>query len=78
VTPTLVVTDRPEGQSLATDVRQLTNGDRPNTLSTFDAATDEEDPGGVGVVASMLAASDGQGGDWGSEGERFIPPNTAD
>ncbi len=76
-TPTLVVTDRPEGQSVVTQLRQA-NVDRTDSLATFDAATDQTDPGGIGVVAAMLAATDGQGGDWGVDGERFIPPNVQD
>jgi hypothetical protein len=73
--PTLVATDRPQGRSLVTQVRQLSGDERPEgSLSTFDSATDEDDPGGLGVVSALVAASEGRASDLGAEGEAFIAP----
>lgn len=73
VTPTLVVSDAPAGLSLLTELR----GERglPDGLSTFDSATDETDPGGIGVVAAMLAATESRGGHYGTaRGLAFVAP----
>ena len=73
--PTLVATDRPQGRSLVTQVRQLSGDERPQgSLATFDSSTDEDDPGGLGVVAALVAASEGRAADFGAEGEAFIAP----
>ena len=73
VTPTLAVSDVPLGTSLITELRD-TDG-LPDSLSTFDSATDETDPGGVGVVAAMLAAAESRGGHYGTaRGLTFVAP----
>src|SRR6185503_14338387 len=55
VTPTLAVSDLPDDTSLVTELRG--SGGLPDNLSTFDSATDDADPGGIGVVAALLAAT---------------------
>lgn len=76
--PALVVTDDAKGPSLVAALReQRRDGDLaplPEMLSTFDGATSESDPGGIGVVTSLIAAADERGGDFGTAGESFIPP----
>jgi hypothetical protein len=69
--PTLVASAGLESESLVSDLRDENN--LPDTLSTFDAATDETDPGGVGVFAAMIAATEGRGGHFG-EVDPFIAP----
>lgn len=79
-TPTLAVTNSAEGTSVVTEIRKLRDDATvPDTLSTFDAASDADDPGGIGVVAAFLAATEGRGGDFGTAGDRFIaPPSSAE
>ncbi len=79
VAPTLVASDRPQGRSLVTELRRVRGDeDLPTGLATFDSATDGGDPGGVGVVAALVAAGEGRGGDFGAEGSSFVaPPPTA-
>ncbi len=73
VTPTLVVSDVPTGSSLVTELRGI--GGLPDDLSTFDSATDDIDPGGVGVVAALLAATESRGGHYGTgRGLTFVAP----
>jgi hypothetical protein len=73
VTPTLAVSDAPTDLSLVTDLRD--SGDLPDTLSTFDSATDDADPGGIGVVAALLAATESRGGHYGTgRGLTFVAP----
>ena len=69
----LVLSDRPEDASL---VRALRDDRRlPDSVSTFDSATDETDPGGLGIVAALVAATEGRGGHFGSEeGRTFVAP----
>lgn len=75
VAPTLVVTDRPEGRSLVTDIRRLrAEEDIGGGLSTFDSSTAASDPGGVGVVAALISAGEDRGGDFGVEGSSFVAP----
>jgi hypothetical protein len=70
--PVLAVSDRPDGASVVTDLR--TQDDLPADLSTFDSATDEADPAGIGVAAAMLAATEGRGGHFGAgRGLSFVP-----
>jgi hypothetical protein len=74
---TLIVTNSPEGASL---VRRLRDDRRlPDNLATFDAATNEADPGGLGVVAALVAATEARGGHYGTEdGRTFVAPPSAD
>jgi hypothetical protein len=73
VTPTLVVADLPTDTSLVTELRDADG--LPDALSTFDAATDDTDPGGIGVVAALLAATEGRGGHYGTgRGLTFVAP----
>ena len=73
VAPTLTVSDAPTDVSLVTELRDV--GRLPEGLSTFDAATDDTDPGGVGVVAALLAATEGRGGHYGmGRGLTFVAP----
>jgi hypothetical protein len=73
VTPILVVSDVAEETSLVTELRDTS--DLPENLSTFDSATDETDPGGIGVVAALLAATDSRGGHYGTgRGLTFVAP----
>ncbi len=69
--PTLAVTNEPSGTSLVNDVREF--DDLPTSLATFDSAGEEIDPGGLGVVAALVAAADGRGGHYGtSQGRTFV------
>jgi hypothetical protein len=73
VAPVLVVSNAPDDRSLVSELR----GERglPEQLATFDAATNESDPGGIGIVAALLAATEGRGGHFGLErGRPFIAP----
>jgi hypothetical protein len=73
VAPTLVVSDVATETSLVTELRD-TDG-LPENLSTFDAATAEMDPGGTGVVAALLAATESRGGHYGTgRGLTFVAP----
>jgi hypothetical protein len=73
VAPTLVASENPEGNSLVKALRA--EKDLPVTLATFDSATNETDPGGIGVVAALLAATEGRGGHYGAQGGRsFVAP----
>lgn len=77
--PTLVASDTGIGRSVLTELRQQRDADDVPPLSpllaTFDAATDELDPGGIGVVAAMAAAAQEVGGDFGLDPsvDRFLP-----
>lgn len=72
---TLVVTDGVELKSVVTELRRT--DDLPTTLATFDAATEDTDPGGLGLTAAMLAAIEARGGHFGTErGRQFVPPPT--
>lgn len=75
-TATLAATDDGDGPSVVTQLRDR-SGDLPRTISTFAGATDADDPGGVGVVAALLAATEGRGGHFGSGGDSFIAPPVA-
>ena len=69
--PTLVVTNEASGTSLVSELRDI--DDLPTSLTTFDAAGKEMDPGGLGVVAALVAAADGRGGHYGiSQGRSFV------
>lgn len=71
--PTLVVSDSPDGRSVVTQLRRAE--DLPDALATFDAGTADGDPGGIGVTAALVAATQGRGGHYGSEeGRPFIAP----
>lgn len=73
VAPILVASNAPEDRSLVSDLRDERG--LPEGLATFDAATNESDPGGIGVVAALLAATEGRGGHFGLErGRPFIAP----
>lgn len=73
VTPTLVTTNDPAEPSTVGLLRD--ESALPDRLATFDAATDEGDPGGVGVVAALEAAVDGRGGHFGAgRGRAFVAP----
>jgi hypothetical protein len=77
VTPTLVATNdhtQPSAVSILRDASGL-----PDRLATFDSATEDGDPGGVGVVAAFEAAVEGRGGHFGAErGRAFVaPPGSA-
>lgn len=72
VTPTLAASDVPGEGSV---VAELRDGDGlPDNLVTFDSATTDGDPGGIGVVAALVAATEGQGGHYGTQrGLSFMP-----
>jgi hypothetical protein len=76
VTPVLAATDAPEGSSIVTELRDQSG--LADMLSTFDSSTDESDPGGIGVVAALAAATDERGGHFGAaRGRAFVaPPGT--
>jgi hypothetical protein len=74
---TLVVSDESGGSSLVTTLRD--GGELPDNLATFDSATTDTDPGGVGVVAALVAATEGRGGHFGGEdGRTFVAPPSAE
>jgi hypothetical protein len=69
--PTLVATNDPSAPSLVSDLNEI--DDLPTSLATFDSAGEEIDPGGLGVVAALVAAADGRGGHYGtSQGRSFV------
>jgi len=69
--PTLAATNESSGTSLVSELRDI--DDLPTSLVTFDAAGEETDPGGLGVVAALVAAADGRGGHYGtSQGRSFV------
>ena len=71
--PTLVVGTDPGPDSAVSRLRKSKS--IPKLLSTFDSGTNESDPGGLGVVAAMLASTEGRGGHFGAEkGRTFIAP----
>ena len=73
VTPVLAACDAPDQTSLVSLLRDE-NG-LADTLSTFDSATTESDPGGIGVVAALVAAREERGGHFGAErGRTFVAP----
>jgi hypothetical protein len=73
VTPTLAASDLPTDSSIVTALRD--SGGLSENLSTFDSATDETDPGGIGVAAALLAATESRGGHYGTgRGLTFVAP----
>jgi hypothetical protein len=75
-TPTLATTNSPLGESVVSDLRE--EEDLSQQLTTFDSATDADDPGGIGVVAALVAATEERGGHYGTAPDlTFVPaPNT--
>ena len=73
VAPTLVVTDLSGEPSLVSTLRDA--DDLPDGLATFDAGTEASDPGGIGLVAALLAATEDRGGHYGTgRGLSFVAP----
>jgi hypothetical protein len=73
VTPTLVVTNMADEPSVVATLRDADG--LPDGLATFDAGTEESDPGGIGVVAALLAATEDRGGHYGTaRGLTFVAP----
>jgi hypothetical protein len=73
--PTLAATNGSSGTSLVSELRDI--DDLPASLATFDSAGEEIDPGGIGVVAALVAAADGRGGHYGTaQGRSFVPAVT--
>jgi hypothetical protein len=72
-TPALATSDTPDRPSIVSVLRDESS--LADTLATFDSATNEGDPGGIGVVAALEAARDGRGGHFGAErGRTFVAP----
>lgn len=70
--PTLVASAG-VGDRTAVSLLREANVSAPK-LSTFDSATDELDPGGVGTIAALVAAFQDRGGHFGlQDGRRFVP-----
>ncbi len=75
--PTLAVTNESSGTSLVSELRDI--DDLPTSLATFDSAGEEIDPGGLGIVAALVAAADGRGGHYGtSRGRSFVAAVTSE
>lgn len=75
--PTLAATNESSGPSLVSDLRDI--DDLPTSLATFDSAGEEIDPGGLGVIAALVAAADGRGGHYGtSQGRSFVAAVTSE
>jgi hypothetical protein len=73
IAPALAVTDSVEGQSAVTMLRD--ENELPKMLATFDSATNDADPGGIGVAAALLAATEARGGHFGAgRGLSFVAP----
>jgi hypothetical protein len=70
--PTLVAAPTPERPSLVSDLRDESG--LSDVLSTFDSATAEADPGGFGVFAALIAATEGRGRHFGAMSEPFVAP----
>ncbi|MEX2394615.1 MAG: copper transporter [Actinomycetota bacterium] len=69
---TLVATATPDRTSLVTDLRGQDG--LSARLSTFDSATPETDPGGLGLFTALVAATEGRGDHFGSVEDRFFAP----
>jgi hypothetical protein len=70
----LIASDKADGRSLVAQLR-ADDEELPDNIATFDSATEDSDPGGVGVVAALVAAIEERGGHFGAEdGRRFVAP----